>query len=840
MERRSLSELNMQGLARSDEEPSVDITAASNSAPVTVTSVVPFHYLINEQAKSIVALQELQNEVSALLEFRDLVMETFPHLRQKMVSSTAPPTPSGIRQYHQNTISQIPLTASLQGSPNGKTRDWEPGVRVKRKLHQNSREQETSVPSLIPRSRSNSHGKAPKSGEVGNSSSSTGSSAVQDSGFCTESKEHCSTSSGATNSTSRKTDPDQEADDELWNLLDLIHRKGTKLRLEVEYLQQKFDKSENNEKKRRTKSLSDLTTSDNNVVKSEGVSVLDIEVEGLRRERDLLLDRVTEMEAENLANLTQTNHLLAEIGVLNSEKRDLEDQLRTAIVTKAELNSRIHDLHLQFVNRSENKYNRILYAPIAKGDSRTISNRLASSQVLIGGSSCFTPVKRSLSNEDSVCVSDNLNTNFKEFTRHRQREDHPNRIKRTSKDLSVLKQSGEYSDDFDGLKTQDIQFRLKDSPKIEDSDTSSRDFEFSPKYSSSANAVPIIDSVSECAKCIHVSDKLGTLDGIISSPSTEMKGIPPDKEKVAAILKEHNVVELQRHLLTTTYENKIFQCKVEKLTKSRMDLMSQVDKIKEENEDLRFQLEEKSIELEGTRARIRLLERLQSSKLSSDLVENIITHSHTLLPVSHDSTPNPILTHLALPSTPSNEDTIHHSSSTESAHNDDIQEKRSESPRKRAPSKIPLKSYSAPKPPSGRLAIPRNSSNSRLLKDNMSSLGKKEKEKTWDPISRSMKESSIGSKRESPIGRPSKDSLKEHLTSVNRRTRKISDNRLNQDVSFSSTNSTPSMRRDPPSSPAPKKIPPQRERIITSDQNEAKVRPKLSFWSNWLRMSGPS
>lgn len=252
-----------------------------------------------------------------------------------------------------------------------------------------------------------------------------------------------------------------------------------------------------------------------------------------------------------------------------------------------------------------------------------------------------------------------------------------------------------------------------------------------------------------------------------------------------------------------------------------------------------LQLEEKSIELEGTRARIRLLERLQSSKMSSDLVENIITHSHTLLPVSHESTPNPILTHLALPITqPNNDDGIHHSSSTESAHNDDILEKRSESPRKRPPSKIPLKSYSAPKPPSGRINSSRSTPNGKVLKESMPSWGKKEREKTWDPISRSMKEaSSIGSKRESPIGRPSN---RDSLSNVNRRVRKVSDNRLNQDVSFSSTNSTPSMRRDPPSSPAPKKIPPPRERIITSDQNEAKVRPKLSFWSNWLRMSGPS
>lgn len=49
----------------------------------------PFHYLINEQAKSLVALQELQHEVGALLEFRDLVMETFPNLRSKLHQQVA-------------------------------------------------------------------------------------------------------------------------------------------------------------------------------------------------------------------------------------------------------------------------------------------------------------------------------------------------------------------------------------------------------------------------------------------------------------------------------------------------------------------------------------------------------------------------------------------------------------------------------------------------------------------------------------------------------------------------------------------------------------------------------
>ncbi|CAG9785742.1 unnamed protein product [Diatraea saccharalis] len=61
----------------------------------------PFHYLISEQAKSLVALQELQNEVGALLEFRDLVIETFPNLRSKMPPSTPPSDVGALASIHR-------------------------------------------------------------------------------------------------------------------------------------------------------------------------------------------------------------------------------------------------------------------------------------------------------------------------------------------------------------------------------------------------------------------------------------------------------------------------------------------------------------------------------------------------------------------------------------------------------------------------------------------------------------------------------------------------------------------------------------------------------------------
>lgn len=809
-----------------EEDRALDDTIVATSTPV----VAPFQYLISEQAKSIVALQELQNEVGALLEFRDLVMETFPHLRQKM-SSTAPSTP---RQ-----LSHIPVATSLQG----KSRDWEPGIRVRRKLHQHGREQDTSVPSMGPRSRSNSHGKAPKSssGEAGNSgTSSTGSSAVQDSGFCTESKEHCSSSTSTTTTATATTsarkveeDSEQEVEDELWNLLDIIHIKGTKLRLEVEYLQGKLEKTEGKRCLRRSRSL-EYVKKNHDPPRTKCDLELENELRGLKQERDILLDRVADMEAENLSNLAQTNQLLAEMGALSAEKRELEEQLRAAISTKDELNSRIHDLHLQFVSRSgqDVKDGKLIHSPMANtkgGLKSSPSKSVSSSQIIVGSGSCFTPVGR----------MDNISVDRGIFGCE-------SGLPKSELGLDYLKEE-------DGFRIEDRRPSDPVSRRLADSDTpkiaaTSDVISFGGdnnlnKISNENIAIGLLGSdsnnetvhrlnrspISDDAKTRFwkKSGKLGTLDGVLSSPN-KIKGakdILPDKKKTAAILMEFNAIELQRHLLTTTFENQVASHHLDKLSRLKADLSHQLEKFKEENDDLRFQLEEKSIELEGTRARIRLLERLQSAKFSSDLSESVVNHSHTLLPPSHESTPNPILPHIALPIA-LDDTAVHHSSSTESAHHDEdlTIEKRSESPRKK-PSKIPLKSYSAPKPPSGRTKPVMQKSTKESI-----SLGRsRDVNKPRDvSINSRSRESSAGGKT------GSRESLKEPPSSIGRRIRKHS----TQDGSFSSTGSSHSVRNPSTPSLASKKTQPpsSRDRISSQDQNEQKVRPtKLSFWSNWLR-----
>lgn len=50
---------------------------------------------------------------------------------------------------------------------------------------------------------------------------------------------------------------------------------------------------------------------------------------------------------------------------------------------------------------------------------------------------------------------------------------------------------------------------------------------------------------------------LGRLDGLVSSPNRCSKVRVADSRKIAAILLETNIVELQRHLLTITIQNQV-------------------------------------------------------------------------------------------------------------------------------------------------------------------------------------------------------------------------------------------------------------------------------------------
>ncbi|XP_075974937.1 javelin-like isoform X2 [Anticarsia gemmatalis] len=313
----------------------------------------PFHYPISEQTKSLVALQELQNEVGALLEFRDLVIETFPNLRSKM----APSTPAS-----------------------GTRRDWEPGVRVRRKLAAGGGDAARAKPQP----------------------------SVQDSGFSTETscgKDAHSSSASASASASRS----RPLEDELWALLDVIQRKGVRLRDEVEQLRGELDDRQ------------PVETVEDSFARalSTGTCSECADTSRLRAERDALLIHAAALEASAAAAAA---------------------------------------------------------SPVAPPPS--------------------TP--------------------------------------------------------------------------------------------------------------------LGRLDSALDTPSRPPRVATPDSKKFAAILLESNPVELQRQLLTSTVQNQVLSERLRRAAAQRTMMLERLERARDLNEDLKFRLEEKSIELEGARALVRQLEARRS------------------------------------------------------------------------------------------------------------------------------------------------------------------------------------------------------------------------------------
>ncbi|XP_017057439.1 serine-rich adhesin for platelets isoform X2 [Drosophila ficusphila] len=586
------------------------------------------HHIHSEQTKS---LQELQHEVGALLEFRDLVIETFPDLKHKMASMSATPsTPT-------SSVGAIGGSHSVGGGSSSLAtrREWEPGIRMKRKL--SHKEPSTSSASAaapssgaeassssLTRSRSNSHSgkKEPKSGENNNGS------VVQDSGFSTEtssSKEGHSASStnGAMTvaiAANRLSCP--ESDDELLNLLDVIHRKSNRLREEVEQLQS-YERQQGDAQKTGGEGSKgankDAMTPQQFREQVERLNREDIKQ--LRKERDRLLDKLAEMEAETLTGRIKAAKMSDQVEELVGVKKDLEEQLKLAMAQKLELSSRVQQLQQQQQQQQQSKSS----SSGSQSDYSSQRNFLSSATTVLSNGS------RPSSN---IIISNNNNT-FQPV---------------------VLDQPAQEA--FHQSSGSDTTLRKQQQQQQQQ------------------------------------QQSLGRLDGIVSTPgSRNSKCRTADSKRFAAILLETNVVELQRHLLTLTVQNQVLAQKLDSSSKSKTLLAKRLDKSSEEFEHLRYQLEEKSIELEGTKAQLRLVEsRLQSSNSTTnsylhssqhDYETNRSSASTTLMlsrrgvsdSVDSASTamPAPPVTQISTPSmkamVPLAMDELQqHSSSTESAH----------------------------------------------------------------------------------------------------------------------------------------------------------------------------
>lgn len=561
------------------------VVNASTSPVIAVAADLPsFHYFLNEQAKSIIALQELQNEVGALLEFRDLVMEAFPQLGQKL-------------QTFSNALqSQTALSPTK----------WEPGIRVKRKLGQQLRDPDMLVPSLLPRYRSNSQGKTSRSSEVSGSATS---SAIQDSGFCTESsKDHSSAISSRSKS--------RETDDELSSLLDHIHNKGTRLKLEVEYLWSRLNRkgssSFSGANKRRCKSLDDLilTNSTHSFTFECAVKTafLETELSELKRERDMLLKKMNDIESEHLTNLAQTNRLLHELETISAEKRDLEERLQVAIHSESEINNRINDLHHNFLQRNQW---RSAQTPLAKSQLLNLKQVFKNTnQKMIGNTATHL-----FTSKNAINSTPTSKNNY-----------YPQDSSQELKNLSYAVESNRILDRPTNPVTKELNTNSYhcESPKHKSKNKECGSDELATESATSlANTKDIGNGASASKQDILI----GYFSGHSSSVELSKEdGVTLSKEKVLNILNECDPMELRRFLLTLSYQVEALEAHMQRVSRSRLSIFQQLSRYKTENEDLKFQLEEKNIQLEGTKAKVRVLERMRNEKLSystSDLITSI-------------------------------------------------------------------------------------------------------------------------------------------------------------------------------------------------------------------------
>lgn len=239
-----------------------------------------------------------------------------------------------------------------------------------------------------------------------------------------------------------------------------------------------------------------------------------------------------------------------------------------------------------------------------------------------------------------------------------------------------------------------------------------------------------------------------------------------------------------------------------------------------------LQLEDKNIELEGTRARVRMLEQLQkpNSATSPDIIPALDS-----TPVDHAITRSEITTASmkAMSPLPLNLQ-LDHSSSTESAHDQAESARKAADGARRRPSKIPLVKSAAPKPPGGKHS-PAPAARSRSGE----SPGRPHSAQSWR--NKSEGNSLSGSKSNSSLPKSRNGSLvsaRDSLTGKLRSGDSLSKVRDSPANSFGLTRNA--LRKSQSGGAV-------RRANSIRDSPEAKVRSKFSLWINWLKNNnGPT
>lgn len=304
------------------EDPEDAGESGPGSAAKSLASGVPgpIFFLIKEQAKSLLAIKELQERVQALEGFRNEIFFTIKDIQQTMQS-----TPGRSPQIR-------PLSSSEPAKPALASRSDSralPSVSTSKSWTQNPkprRHKEALITAACGRTRGKSSGGGSdlSPGVVAKPLAASLSSTVkgettptvldsdkQDSGLDSDCRDH-----GSRESTLAPKD-------ELLTLLDIIDERGQQLQQRVREMEKGWDAALRG-------------------AVGGGSEMLEFHEKELQ-------SRLSEMEVERTKHRTMVRQLQATIHRMEGERIACEEKLQASITEKEELEKKVHSLHMQYV-----------------------------------------------------------------------------------------------------------------------------------------------------------------------------------------------------------------------------------------------------------------------------------------------------------------------------------------------------------------------------------------------------------------------------------------------------------------------------------------------------------
>ena len=305
--------------------------------------------------------------MSSLLQFKNVLLETFPHLHHKIPSLSVLGHDGGrlggsghravLKTEHPDISDDIPSSWSTVTQHNTGSM---PRTRKLRKSPEGSTNSTSTVPDSGFSTEKDISGGQVSGGLGGNLLSPAG-------GQLRWAQGHERMPSSLPGSPPPPAPaPDS---DELLGLLDVIHRKAVKLRaqqlVEAEWSQAGSERLKRaplgaiHEHESGASDTIDSQSSDNDTKERTSRRKL---FSDRHPDRDHLVDRISELENEALSSNFKVSKLESEISQISRQKELLEEQLRAAINVKSELDSKIHDMHSQYVKSSKKDQSGIIHS----------------------------------------------------------------------------------------------------------------------------------------------------------------------------------------------------------------------------------------------------------------------------------------------------------------------------------------------------------------------------------------------------------------------------------------------------------------------------------------------